>query len=294
MTREKEIDWEPSPSQNHHGLLAQKSQGRGFIRKSLLAVSAACAVALAFTSGSLETKVRAAEPNLRIKALSYHNFEEQDLHRSDVAIDDVIDEMQENAAQFIAQHWKKVKTQDARDIVEQAFISGKAHDIDPLLILAIIATESSFNPKAGSHAGAKGLMQVHARVHANRFKKYGGLKSVYDIEAGIEVGTQILKEYLNKTGSLKSALKYYVGAANHSHDGGYSRKVLSMRSHFQVAANGEISNARNLASSPSKIPGDHQDHKDFATYSENMKLDKFPALADRNVPRPFPVGDDVS
>ena len=63
-------------------------------------------------------------------------------------------------------------------------------------------------------------MQVHAKVHAKRFKEFGGLKAVHEVEAGIEVGTQILKEYLNKTGSLKGALKYYVGAAKHSHDGG--------------------------------------------------------------------------
>lgn len=40
----------------------------------------------------------------------------------------------------------------------------------------------------------------------NASKSSGGLKAVHEVEAGIEVGTQILKEYLNKTGSLKGAL----------------------------------------------------------------------------------------
>ena len=71
------------------------------------------------------------------------------------------------------------------------------------------------------------------------------------MEAGIEVGTQILKEYLNKTGSLKGALKYYVGAAKHSHDGGYSRKVLSMRNHLRLAASGQVEAAKIQARAPS-------------------------------------------
>lgn len=250
------------------------------LRRILLSVSAACVVLVGAASVHFQPTLRAAEAPLRIKALSYHTFEEQDVRdTASQTIDDVLERMQENAAAFISQHYAKVSEEDALEIVHQAFISGKEHDIDPLLILAIIATESSFNPNAGSSAGAKGLMQVHAKVHAKRFKEYGGVKAVHEIEAGIEVGTQILKEYLNKTGSLKGALKYYVGAANHKTDGGYSRKVLSMRSHLQMAANGEIQAARIQARSPSKFPEDHQDHKDFATYSANMKLEKFPSLA---------------
>lgn len=51
--------------------------------------------------------------------------------------------METNAARFISEHYR-VDREDASEIVEQAFISGKNHDVDPLLILAVIATESSF------------------------------------------------------------------------------------------------------------------------------------------------------
>ena len=177
--------------------------------------------------------------------------------------------METNAARFISEHYR-VDREDASEIVEQAFISGKNHDVDPLLILAVIATESSFDPKAGSSVGAKGLMQVHAKVHAKRFKEFGGLKAVHEVEAGIEVGTQILKEYLNKTGSLKGALKYYVGAAKHSHDGGYSRKVLSMRNHLRLAASGQVEAAKIQARAPSKFPENYRDGPVFATYGANL------------------------
>lgn len=221
-------------------------------------------------SKSLGASKTASEPPLKVKSLSYSNFEEQDLTRPLESEEQIIDKMQVNAADFISQHYR-VKKDDASEIVEQAFISGKNHDIDPLLILAIIATESSFDPMAGSHVGAKGLMQVHAKVHADRFKEYGGLSAVHDIQAGIEVGTQILKEYLNKTGSLKGALKYYVGAAKHSHDGGYSRKVLSMRKHLRLAADGQVDAARIQAKAPSKFPENHIDSPNFATYGANLQ-----------------------
>lgn len=216
-----------------------------------------------------DSKAPQAEPPLKVKSLSYSNFEREDLTKPFETEEQVIDRMETNAARFIAEHYR-VDREDAAEIVEQAFISGKNHDVDPLLILAVIATESSFDPKAGSSVGAKGLMQVHAKVHAKRFKEFGGLKAVHEVEAGIEVGTQILKEYLNKTGSLKGALKYYVGAAKHSHDGGYSRKVLSMRNHLRLAASGQVEAAKIQARAPSKFPENYRDGPVFATYGANL------------------------
>lgn len=171
-------------------------------------------MAVSTPKAAVDSKAPQSEPPLKVKSLSYSNFEREDLTKPFETEEQIIDRMETNAARFIAEHYR-VDREDAAEIVEQAFISGKNHDVDPLLILAVIATESSFDPKAGSSVGAKGLMQVHAKVHAKRFKEYGGLKAVHEVEAGIEVGTQILKEYLNKTGSLKGALKYYVGAAKH-------------------------------------------------------------------------------
>ncbi len=112
-------------------------------------------------------------------------------------------------------------------------------------------------------------MQVHAKVHAKRFKEFGGLKAVHEVEAGIEVGTQILKEYLNKTGSLKGALKYYVGAAKHSHDGGYSRKVLYEKP-SSSGASGQVEAAKIQARAPSKFPENYRDGPVFATYGANL------------------------
>ena len=227
------------------------------------------ALAVSSPKVGADSKGPQTEPPLKVKSLSYSNFEREDLTKPFETEEQVIDRMETNAARFISEHYR-VDREDASEIVEQAFISGKNHDVDPLLILAVIATESSFDPKAGSSVGAKGLMQVHAKVHAKRFKEFGGLKAVHEVEAGIEVGTQILKEYLNKTGSLKGALKYYVGAAKHSHDGGYSRKVLSMRNHLRLAASGQVEAAKIQARAPSKFPENYRDGPVFATYGANL------------------------
>lgn len=227
------------------------------------------ALAVSSPKVAADSKGPQTEPPLKVKSLSYSNFEREDLTKPFETEEQVIDRMETNAARFISEHYR-VDREDASEIVEQAFISGKNHDVDPLLILAVIATESSFDPKAGSSVGAKGLMQVHAKVHAKRFKEFGGLKAVHEVEAGIEVGTQILKEYLNKTGSLKGALKYYVGAAKHSHDGGYSRKVLSMRNHLRLAASGQVEAAKIQARAPSKFPENYRDGPVFATYGANL------------------------
>ena len=37
---------------------------------------------------------------------------------------------------------------------------GQMHKVDPLLLAALIKTESNFEPRAESRKGAKGLMQI--------------------------------------------------------------------------------------------------------------------------------------
>ncbi len=49
--------------------------------------------------------------------------------------------------------------------VAAARTAGEALGLDPLLILAVMAVESSLDPEAESHYGAKGLMQIVPRFH---------------------------------------------------------------------------------------------------------------------------------
>lgn len=112
-------------------------------------------------------------------------------------------------------------------IVAEAYAQGAAQKIDPTLILAVMAVESSFNPYAQSAVGAQGLMQVMTRVHKDKYENFGGNNAAFDPVSNLRVGAAILKEYIQITGSVEGALKYYVGAANMESDGGYGAKVLA-------------------------------------------------------------------
>ena len=80
---------------------------------------------------------------------------------------------------------------DARQITDWAVEIGEARDLDPLLILAVIGTESSFKPTARSNAGAEGLMQVMTSVHEAKFDAFGGPEAAFDPYANMVVGTEL-------------------------------------------------------------------------------------------------------
>lgn len=63
----------------------------------------------------------------------------------------------------------KSRTMDLKDasswaISEAILIEGKKNSLDPLLLLAVIEVESSFQHAAVSHMGARGLMQIRPIV----------------------------------------------------------------------------------------------------------------------------------
>jgi soluble lytic murein transglycosylase-like protein len=110
-------------------------------------------------------------------------------------------------------------------------------NLDPVLLLAIMATESSLNPNAQSHAGAQGLMQVLTRVHTEKFEPYGGSVAAFVPEANIRVGALILKACIAKAGSLEAGLRSYLGAPNASSGpNSYTYKVIAEREELNEVA----------------------------------------------------------
>jgi hypothetical protein len=118
-------------------------------------------------------------------------------------------------------------------LVSEAFELGKRSKLDPTLILAIVAVESSFNPFAQSHVGAQGLMQVMTRVHGEKYESAGGTLTAFDPVTNMRVGVKVLQECIARAGSLEGGLKYYVGAANLPDDGGYAGKVMAEHARLQ-------------------------------------------------------------
>lgn len=124
----------------------------------------------------------------------------------------------------------------AQDATEQ--LVGVAHEVgsrtglDPLLILAVMAVESRFNPIAESVMGAKGLMQVIPRFHQDKLDALGGEDSVLDPMTNIMVGARILKDAVRRGGGLMPGLQLYNGAFGDDSQQ-YAQKVMAEKERMQ-------------------------------------------------------------
>lgn len=118
-------------------------------------------------------------------------------------------------------------------IVTEAVYNGSKHDVRPELILAIIAVESSYQEKAVSRAGARGLMQIMPRAHPDKVRAIGGVKALFDPKKNISTGVKILNEYLSRSeGNLSKALLRYNGSLSDS-KARYSRRVMTFYNKFK-------------------------------------------------------------
>lgn len=129
-------------------------------------------------------------------------------------------------AEWIVQHTKANKQPisgiKARKIVDYVYEYSAIHKTDPLLVLAMMRNESGFRDTAKSPYGAKGLMQVVPRYHR---EKLSG-RDPFDKETSIDVGIQVLKEYLDASnGQLRPALRKYSGQKHDSGLKGYYGKI---------------------------------------------------------------------
>lgn len=89
------------------------------------------------------------------------------------------------------------KTKLAVVILEES----KKHNVDPMLILALIETESTFRRWARSHKGARGLMQIRPFVGRALAKElnlpWKGNATLYDPYTNIQLGTYYFSKLLN-------------------------------------------------------------------------------------------------
>ncbi len=159
------------------------------------------------------------------------------IQRATAADPKELSKQQAAVAQWLSRRYR-VAPEPISRLVREAWEVGSVAKLDPMLILAVIAIESGFNPFAQSPVGAQGLMQVMTRVHDDKYEAFGGNHAAFDPVTNLRVGVQVLRECIARAGSLEGGLRYYVGAANLPHDGGYAAKVLSERSHIASVAAG--------------------------------------------------------
>ena len=132
----------------------------------------------------------------------------------------------------------KVATEPVAALVQESWSIGQRAGLEPTLILAIMAVESSFNPFAQSTVGAQGLMQVMTRVHDVKYEAFGGTRAAFDPISNLRVGVQVLRECIARAGSVQEGLRFYVGAALQDGDGGYATRVMLEQAHMRAVADG--------------------------------------------------------
>lgn len=98
--------------------------------------------------------------------------------------------------------WMSIDRDGVERIVREA---AERHHVDPALVRAVIETESNWNPRAHSHKGAGGLMQLIPTT-AQRY----GAHDLFNPEQNIDAGVRHLKMLLQRyNGNLDLALAAY-------------------------------------------------------------------------------------
>src|SRR5262245_8310319 len=122
-----------------------------------------------------------------------------------------IEREQRAVTEYISKRYR-VADQAVAGYVSLAYQAGSQHSVDPLLILAVMAIESRYNPVAESNMGARGLMQVIPKYHLEKLLDHGGEPALLDPAVNIAVGAQILREYQRRFRDTETALQMYNGA----------------------------------------------------------------------------------
>jgi soluble lytic murein transglycosylase-like protein len=94
--------------------------------------------------------------------------------------------------------------------------AAERHRVDPALVRAVIETESNWNPRAYSHKGAGGLMQLIPTT-AQKYGAYDLFNPQQNIDAGVRHLKTLLERY---NGNLDLALAAYnagEGAVDRAH-----------------------------------------------------------------------------
>jgi soluble lytic murein transglycosylase-like protein len=145
---------------------------------------------------------------------------------------------QRRVARWIANR-HRVAMGAVEQLVGASFETAGSYRLDPFLLLAVISIESGFNPLAESTMGALGLMQIMPNIHAEKLKSFGGARQALDPWVNMQVGAQILREYIDRFGSESAAHRAYVGVAVDKPTD-YPERVLQIRDRLLAVAIGRV------------------------------------------------------
>lgn len=127
--------------------------------------------------------------------------------------------------------------EEINDLIE---VYSQKNGLDADFVKAVVKQESGFNPKAKSHCGAMGLMQLMPGT-----AKGLGVENPYDAEDNVKGGTKMLSNLLKTYGGNKElalaaynagggAVKKYGGIPPYQETQRYVKNVLSMYNKFKT------------------------------------------------------------
>lgn len=151
---------------------------------------------------------------------------------------------EETMIAYIQEHNSSISKHSAESIVSSIYSASNRFGIPPVLILAVIKIESTFNHNQISSERAVGLMQIHKPTwienskRRRRLEQHVGRSDVDDPHTNILAGTWIIRQYMDiaeKRGDsnpLRSALTMYLGGKKNN----YYRKTKGVMQDIFVFA----------------------------------------------------------
>ncbi len=137
-----------------------------------------------------------AEPDSRLRAIPYQPSR-LNLAARPIQIDPVSE-----SEETLPLYEEETQEHPFDHIIQKA--AGR-YEVDPSLVKAIIMAESSYNPKAVSRKGARGLMQLMPRT-----ARALGVKDSFDPELNIDAGVRYFRQLLDQfDGDVKLAIAAY-------------------------------------------------------------------------------------
>lgn len=178
---------------------------------TLAGVSAASAEIVVMTSGRT-VSVKAHKTSGDTIVLTLRSGGEVTLDRSIVEkiVPDEVPHPEPEAAPPAATELPKLpvtsRGAELRETIYGELISAAAqtHGVDPVLVQALIQVESNYQPRARSHKGAMGLMQLMPATA----REYN-VRNAYDPKANIDAGVRKLKSLIDKYRVFDLALAAY-------------------------------------------------------------------------------------
>lgn len=133
----------------------------------------------------------------------------------------------------------QAKNPDAPPFHSHILRASRTYEVDAALIRAIIMAESNNNPRAVSHRGAQGLMQLMPST-----AKWLGIEDAFDPALNIDGGVRYFKRLLDRfNGDIRLALAAYNAGSRYVRKYGgvppfratriYIQKVLKYQQEFQ-------------------------------------------------------------